>query len=96
MSGWEAAPLIREAAPTCRIVFLSQHDASVGVQEAVRVGGSGYVCKSDAGRELISGIEAVLREEFFASSSCNGIARNRADGRGQEPIRPQNKTPHRS
>jgi two-component system, NarL family, response regulator NreC len=87
LSGWEAAPLIREAVPTCRILFLSQHDGSFAARQAKRVGGSGYVCKSDAGRELLKGIRAVLRqEEFFTSSSRSTGDQNEADDKGKDPL----------
>ena len=87
LSGWGAAPLIREAVPTCRILFLSQHDGLHAIRQAERVGASGYVCKSDAGRELLKGIQAVLRqEEFFTSSSRGTSGQNEPDDKGQDPL----------
>jgi two-component system, NarL family, response regulator NreC len=87
LSGWEAAPLIREAVPTCRIIFLSQHDGLHAIRQAERVGASGYVCKSDAGRELLKGIRAVLRqEEFFTSSSRSTSGQSEPDDKDQDPL----------
>ena len=87
LSGWEAAPLIREAVPTCRILFLSQRDGVYAMRQAERVGASGYVCKSDAGRELLKGIRAVLRqEEFFTSSSRSTSGKNESADKGQDPL----------
>jgi DNA-binding NarL/FixJ family response regulator len=85
LSGWEAAPLIRKAVPTCRILFLSQHDGVYAIRHAVRAGASGYVCKSDAAQELVKGIQAVLRqEEFFTSSSRSTSGQNEPDDKGQD------------
>jgi len=87
LSGWEATPLIRKAVPTCRVLILSQHDGVYAVREAVRVGASGYVCKSDAGRDLVKAIQALLREEeFFTSSSSSSTGQNGAAANSQDPV----------
>lgn len=83
LNGWEAARLIREVAPECRILFLSDHNGSQMAAFAVEAGGSGFICKSDAGRELISGIEAVLNGKTFVSSSCTTVDGDGTDGKGQ-------------
>jgi DNA-binding NarL/FixJ family response regulator len=70
LNGIEAARLIRKASPNSRIVFLSQHNATQMVEEALGTGALAYVCKSDAGRELLEAIRAALRQESFVSSGC--------------------------
>jgi CheY-like chemotaxis protein len=74
LNGIEAARLIREHAPRSRILFVSAIHSSEITAEALRTGGSGYVVKSDAGSELLSAVEAVLRGEVYVSSSLAGGA----------------------
>jgi DNA-binding NarL/FixJ family response regulator len=72
MNGLEAARQIKKAAPSAEILFLSQHAELETIRQAFRVGGRGYVVKSDAGKELISAVRAVraknryLNERFAA------------------------------
>ena len=72
MNGLEAARHIRKAAPSTEILFLSQHAELETIRQAFRVGGRGYVVKSDAGKELVPAIHAVraknryLHERFTA------------------------------
>ena len=68
-NGIEAARRIRTLVPESKILFLSaMHDPDI-VREAMRTSAGGYVVKSDAERELVLAIEAVLRGHQFVSSS---------------------------
>ena len=72
LSGIEAAKRICQVSPSSKIVFLSQnHDLDV-VQAALGTGALGYVLKSDARRELLPAVDAVLRSKQFVSSSLQG------------------------
>ncbi|PYX85231.1 MAG: hypothetical protein DMG68_18405 [Acidobacteria bacterium] len=70
LNGLDAARQIRRLAASSQILFFSQHNAPEMVTEAMRIGGSGYVCKADAGRELVNAIHAVAGHERFLSASC--------------------------
>jgi DNA-binding NarL/FixJ family response regulator len=59
IGGLEAARSIRAVSPLSHILFMSQHDSRGMVDEAFRAGGTGYLLKSEAGRELLSAIRAV-------------------------------------
>ena len=59
MSGIEAAARIRSSSPNSHIIFLSQHDSLQVVESAMRMGGHGYVAKTDAGSELLNAIRTV-------------------------------------
>ena len=72
MNGLEAARTIRQLAPSIEILFLSFHDSRTVVQEALNAGGRGYLCKSDAGRDLVSAVEAVSQHQAFLSASIQG------------------------
>jgi DNA-binding NarL/FixJ family response regulator len=67
ISGIAAARSIIKIAPKSRIIFVSQHDSVRVAKDALSIGASGYVVKSDAGRDLIAAIEAALEGRTFVS-----------------------------
>ena len=69
LSGIEAARQIRQRSPNSEIIFLSQNSDLDVVRAALDTGALGYVCKTDAGRELLPAMDAVLRGKQFVSSS---------------------------
>ena len=69
ISGIQAAQRIRVVSPESRIIFVSQHDSIQIAKDALNVGARGYVVKSDAGRDLLRGIQTVLEGKTFVSST---------------------------
>lgn len=67
ISGIEAGRRIRRVSPDSYIIFLSQHDSPQMVEDALRVGGHGYVTKMDAGAELLKAIRTVNEGKRFVS-----------------------------
>ena len=67
ISGIETARRIRRVSPRSQIIFLSQHDSLQMVQDALKVGGQGYVAKIDAGSELLKAIRSVRAGKRFVS-----------------------------
>jgi DNA-binding NarL/FixJ family response regulator len=65
VNGIKAARQIEKLCPKSRILFLSEHSSPDLVQEALNIGGYGYVVKSDAKTELLSAVDAVVRGEQF-------------------------------
>ncbi|HUK43164.1 MAG TPA: response regulator transcription factor [Candidatus Bathyarchaeia archaeon] len=65
LNGIEAARQIHKLAPASRILFLTENSEPEIVRQAFRVGGHGYVVKSDAGRELTMALEAVIANGQF-------------------------------
>ena len=65
LNGIDAARRIRQLAPQSRILFVSQESSVDLVQEAISVGASGYVVKTDAARKLGMAVKAVLHGERF-------------------------------
>ena len=71
LNGIEVARQISALVPRPKIVFLTQ-EASVEVaQEALRVGGIGYVVKSRAAGDLLVAIEAALEGKKFVSAGLD-------------------------
>jgi len=72
LNGIEAARIIRCNSPLANIVFLTQESSPEIVTEAFNLGARGYIVKLDVARDLLIGIEAVVRGEKFVSSSLEG------------------------
>jgi len=71
LNGIEAARRIRKVSPTSKILFVTENRSTDIVEEALSTGAGGYVVKSNAGRELLPAIEAILRGEQFVSAGLN-------------------------
>ena len=72
MNGIDATRQIRKVSPGSKILFLTMMDDIKVIQAAFEVGGSGYVFKWDAGRDLIPGIRSILLGQQFVSHSLSG------------------------
>lgn len=67
LNGVEAANRIQRVAPISKIVFVTSENDSDVVHAALSNGAKGYVLKSDAGSELLPGLEIVLAGGRFVS-----------------------------
>ena len=68
LNGLEAARQILSVSPNIAILILTMHDTDSVVREVLRAGARGFVLKSDAGRDLVSAVEALeLRRTFFTT-----------------------------
>lgn len=76
LDGVEAARRIRKLSPSSKILFLSENRSPSVAEEALRAGAVGYVVKSDAARQLLPAVEAVLEGKQFVSSSLAAEYRN--------------------
>jgi DNA-binding NarL/FixJ family response regulator len=65
MSGLEAASRITRLGLTSKILIFTMHESGELANDARRAGARGLVTKSDAGRDLIRAIEALLSGGTF-------------------------------
>jgi DNA-binding NarL/FixJ family response regulator len=65
LNGIEAARRIHRLAPNSKIIFLTQESSPELVREAVMLGASGYVLKSQAETDLLIAVDAVLQGKWF-------------------------------
>lgn len=72
LNGIEVARRIRKVSPGSKILFVSQESSADAVQDALDTGARGYVVKTDAGSELLEGVDAVLRGERFVGRRFSG------------------------
>ena len=77
LNGLEAARQITAADPSARILILTAHESEQLVREVLNAGARGYVLKSDAGRTLVSALQALLGGGSFFTSN---VARMVLDG----------------
>ena len=73
LNGLDAATLIYKANPKIRILMLTMHAAESLIQQTLRSGASGYVLKSDAERDLITAVEALLHNKMFFTSAASAV-----------------------
>jgi DNA-binding NarL/FixJ family response regulator len=71
LDGIKAGAGIRRVAPDAKILFVSQEFDPDIIRAALQLGAWGYVLKSDAARELVKAIDAVLGGKEFVSSSVS-------------------------
>jgi len=77
LNGLDAAAQIFKTSPKTRILILTMHAAEDLIQKTLKAGASGYLLKSDAERDLINAVEALLqRKTFFTSTASEVILDN--------------------
>ena len=64
LNGLEAAREILKSVPT-KILILTVYDSDPLIQQTLEAGAQGYVLKSDAGRDLVSAVDALRRNKTF-------------------------------
>jgi len=69
LNGLQVAERIRQYAPKTRILFVSQESSEEIIEEAFRVGATGYVLKIDMEPELVTAVTKALRGERYLSRS---------------------------
>jgi DNA-binding NarL/FixJ family response regulator len=85
LNGIEVARQILQLSPNSKILFVSQESSADLVQEALALGALGYVVKWDAGKELLTAVEAVVQGRQYLSSGLS--SHNRADATDRRAIR---------
>ena len=69
LNGLEAARQIILADPAARILILTAHESEQLVREVLSAGAKGYVLKSDAGRTLVTALQALLEGTSFFTTN---------------------------
>ena len=76
LNGLEAARQILAVAPQVAILILTMHDSDNVVKEVLRAGARGFVLKSDAGRDLVSAVEALQAQRTFFTTRVSQMVLN--------------------
>jgi DNA-binding NarL/FixJ family response regulator len=64
LNGLEAAKEILKTVPT-KVLILTMYDSDPLIRQTLEAGARGYLLKSDAGRDLVSAVDALRRNKTF-------------------------------
>jgi len=64
LNGLDAAREILKSLPT-KVLILTMYDSDPLIRETLEAGASGYLLKSDAGRDLVSAVDALRHNRTF-------------------------------
>lgn len=73
LNGLEATRQILAARTSPRVLILTAHESEQLVREVLNAGAQGYVLKSDAGRAIVSAVEALLDGRPYFTSKVAQI-----------------------
>jgi DNA-binding NarL/FixJ family response regulator len=76
LNGLDAARQILAASPDMRILILTMHDNEQVVREVLSAGARGFLLKSDAGRDLLTAIEALQQQRTFFTTKVSQMVLN--------------------
>lgn len=65
LNGLEAVRQIIKVVPNTKVLVLTMYDSDPLIQQVLQAGARGYLLKSDAGRDLVSAIDALRRNKTF-------------------------------
>jgi DNA-binding NarL/FixJ family response regulator len=69
LNGLAALPLIRKAAPTAKVLMVTNHEHADLARASFSAGANGFLTKSDVAMQLGLAIRQVLANETFLSKS---------------------------
>jgi DNA-binding NarL/FixJ family response regulator len=93
LSGLEATRQIRAVSPSTEILIFTMHDSEQLARDVLAAGAHAYVLKSDAGGELIAGVEAVAEHRTFFSRGMSRASLAKTGGRPSPATEAERLTP---
>jgi DNA-binding NarL/FixJ family response regulator len=94
LNGLDAARQIVANCPLTRVLVLTIHDSDQMVRDVLAAGARGFLLKSDAGRDLITAVEAMQRHRTFFTSQVAEIVLDgylNSHSRPQAPVVPRHR-----
>ena len=85
LSGIDAIPLLLRAVPEVRIVMLTHHEGQSFVDQALRLGASGYISKASDPEALSLALRSVVRGDTYISPKVTGALVNQVRGGAGAP-----------
>jgi two-component system, NarL family, invasion response regulator UvrY len=67
MMGLRALEEIKRLYPKLPVLMLSMHSAAAYVQQSLKLGAAGYLCKESAAEELLIAVEAARAGQIYVS-----------------------------
>jgi DNA-binding NarL/FixJ family response regulator len=72
LNGIDAAVQIKRSLPETKLLFVTMHVNPAYLEAALDAGGTGYVLKSAARRELLEAVDSVLKGRIYITPSLSG------------------------
>jgi DNA-binding NarL/FixJ family response regulator len=72
LNGVDAAVQIKKSLPGVKLLFVTMHVNPAYLEAALDAGGTGYVLKSAARRELLAAVDSVLKGHIYITPSLSG------------------------
>lgn len=72
LNGVDAAVQIKKSLPGTKLLFVTMHVNPAYLEAALDAGGTGYVLKSAARRELLAAVDTVLKGHIYITPSLSG------------------------
>jgi DNA-binding NarL/FixJ family response regulator len=73
LNGLDAAALISKYSPRTKTLVLTMHNEEELIRKTLKAGASGYILKSDAERDLITAVEALLHGKTFFTAAASDV-----------------------
>jgi DNA-binding NarL/FixJ family response regulator len=73
MNGLEATRQIVKEHPHTKVLVLTMHESDPMIRDVLDAGARGYLLKSDAGRDLVTALEALRRDKTFFTSKVSQV-----------------------
>jgi DNA-binding NarL/FixJ family response regulator len=90
LNGLEAARQIVKSIEQTKVLVLTVHDSDPLIQQVLEAGARGYMLKSDAGRDLVTAVDALRRNKtFFTPKVAQMVLEGYLDKNPQETANPE-------
>lgn len=73
LNGLEATRQIVKNDPRAKILVLTVHESDTLIQDVLEAGARGYILKSDAGRDLVTAVNAVRSNKVFFTTKISRV-----------------------
>ena len=87
LNGLEATRQMIKQDAGAKVLILTVHDSDPLIQDVLNAGARGYVLKSDAGKDLVTAVDAVRRNKTFFTAKVGQMV---LDGYLEKKPRPAN------
>jgi DNA-binding NarL/FixJ family response regulator len=77
LNGLDAAKQITKISPRTKVLILTIHESDQLIHQILGAGAHGYILKTDAGRDLVTAVNALLSDKTFFTAK---VARMVMDG----------------
>jgi DNA-binding NarL/FixJ family response regulator len=67
VNGLIVGPKLKKLLPKTKLVYLTMHSSLEAASEAFKLGASGYILKSSAGKELLHALREIQRGGYYAT-----------------------------